>query len=69
MRLYVDWSAEQFRLMGASDERSLAEALVAAIEGAALLANSFHDPELMARQARLLERWLESLPAPQADAE
>ena len=62
MAIYVDWSAEQFRLMGARDERDLAVTLIAGVEGAALLANTFHDPELMARQAQQLERWLDSLP-------
>jgi TetR/AcrR family transcriptional repressor of nem operon len=62
MRIYVRWSAEQFRLMGMADERDLAVTLIAGVEGAALLANTFHDPELMARQARQLERWLDSLP-------
>jgi hypothetical protein len=30
--------------------------------GVALLTNTFRDPELMARQAHQLERWLDSLP-------
>jgi len=62
MAIYVDWSAEQFRLMGAGEDRDLAVALIAGVEGAALLSNTFHDPGLMARQARQLERWLDSLP-------
>ena len=37
-------------------------ALIAGVEGAALLSNTFHDPGLMARQARQLERWPDSLP-------
>ena len=35
--------------------------LLAGIQGAALLANTFRDPELMARQIRRLERWIDSL--------
>jgi TetR/AcrR family transcriptional repressor of nem operon len=62
LALYVDWSAEQFRLMGADDARDLATTLIAGVEGAALLANTFRDPELMARQVHQLERWLDSLP-------
>ena len=39
----------------------LANAHVAGLHGAALLANTFRDPELMAGQARRLERWIDSL--------
>ena len=62
MALYVDWSAEQFRLMGIKDARDSAVTLIAGAEGAALLANAFRDPGIMTRQARQLERWLDSLP-------
>jgi TetR/AcrR family transcriptional repressor of nem operon len=48
--------------MGADDARDLATALIAGVERAALLTNTFRDPGLMARQAHQLERWLDSLP-------
>jgi TetR/AcrR family transcriptional regulator, transcriptional repressor for nem operon len=62
LALYVDWSARQFRFMGAEDDRELAVTLIAGVEGAALLANTFRDPGVMVRQAHQLERWLDSLP-------
>ena len=59
--LVVDWAEEQFRQLGVRDARDLAIALFAGVQGAALLANTFRDPELITRQARHLERWIDSL--------
>jgi AcrR family transcriptional regulator len=59
--LLIDWSEQQFGEMGARDPRDLAVALVAAYEGAALLTNTFRDPDLMRREARRLDRWIDSL--------
>ena len=59
--LVIDWAEEQFRQLGRRDARDLAIALFSSIQGAALLANTFRDPELMAGQARRLERWIDSL--------
>ena len=59
--LVIDWAEEQFRQLGRRDARDLAIALLGGIQGAALLANTFRDPELMAGQARRLERWIDSL--------
>jgi AcrR family transcriptional regulator len=61
MALYVDWATEQFRLMGADDPRELAISLISGLEGATLLSSAFHDPELIARQARHLEHWINTL--------
>ena len=36
-------------------------ALIASYQGIALLTNTFRDPELMAREARRIERWIDSL--------
>ena len=41
--------------------RDLAVALLASYEGIALLANTFREPELMIREGRRLERWIDSL--------
>lgn len=62
LALYVDWAAEQFRLLGTEEPRELATCLIAGIEGAALLTNAFGDPGLIGRQARHLEHWIEGLP-------
>jgi TetR/AcrR family transcriptional regulator, transcriptional repressor for nem operon len=57
----VAWIEQQFKAMGRRDARDLAFALLASYEGIALLANTFRDPELMAREGRRLERWIDSL--------
>ena len=59
--LVIDWAEEQFRELGKRDARDLAVALFGAVEGAALLSNTLHDAELMVRQTRRLERWIDSL--------
>jgi hypothetical protein len=43
------------------DARDLALSLLAGIQGAALLANTFRDPEILSGQARRLNRWIDSL--------
>lgn len=47
--------------MGARDPRDLAVALIAAYKGAAPLTNTFRNPDLMSREGRRLERWIDSL--------
>jgi TetR/AcrR family transcriptional regulator, transcriptional repressor for nem operon len=64
LRLPVDWAERQFRLLGRRDARDLAAALIASYQGIALLTNTFRDPELMTREARRLERWIDSLAGP-----
>jgi TetR/AcrR family transcriptional repressor of nem operon len=61
LALSVDWTEEQFRSMGRRDARDLAVALVAAFQGISLLTNTLRDPELMAREGRRLDRWIDSL--------
>jgi TetR/AcrR family transcriptional regulator, transcriptional repressor for nem operon len=57
----IDWAELQFRELGRRDARELAFALIASYQGIALLTNSFRDAELMNREARRLERWIDSL--------
>ncbi|HTU28630.1 MAG TPA: TetR/AcrR family transcriptional regulator [Solirubrobacteraceae bacterium] len=61
LNLPVDWAEEQFRELGRRDARDLAVALLASYHGIALLTNTLRDPQLMAREARRLERWIDSL--------
>jgi AcrR family transcriptional regulator len=61
MKLPIDWAEQQFRALGRRDARELAVALIASYQGIALLTNTFHDSELMSREARRLERWIDSL--------
>jgi TetR/AcrR family transcriptional regulator, transcriptional repressor for nem operon len=61
LSILVDWAGQQFRSMGQPAAHDLAVALVASYQGISLLTNTFRDPELMAREGRRLERWIDSL--------
>ena len=56
----LEWTAGQFRELGRRDGRDLAEAMLAGIQGGALLANALGDPKILVREARRLERWVDS---------
>jgi TetR/AcrR family transcriptional regulator, transcriptional repressor for nem operon len=57
----IDWAEDQIRQLGHKDARDLAVALFAGVQGASLLASTFRDPDILARQTRHLERWIDSL--------
>ena len=59
--LILDWAEDQFRQLGRRDARELSVSLFAGVQGGALLANAFRDPDLMTGQVRHLERWIDSL--------
>jgi TetR/AcrR family transcriptional regulator, transcriptional repressor for nem operon len=59
----VTLAQEQFEAMGRDDARDLAITMVAAYEGAALLSNSLHDPNVLVEQAARLTEWLDELSA------
>lgn len=61
MQTLLDWAEQQLRAMGRRDARDLALELVIAYEGSALLTNALAQPELMAHQARRLEKWINAL--------
>ena len=61
LSILVGWAEQQFRSMDQPDARDLAIALIASYQGISLLTNTFRDPELMARDGRRLERWIDSL--------
>ncbi len=63
MALTIDWAEEQFRLLGRRDARDQAVGLMATIQGAALLASSLRDPDILSRQARRLARSITNSPA------
>jgi TetR/AcrR family transcriptional regulator, transcriptional repressor for nem operon len=60
-RLVLDWAEEQFRAMRRRDARNLAITLFGGVQGAALLANTLKDPKILEREARRLDRWIDSL--------
>jgi len=57
----IDWAERQFQQMGRRDARDLAVALIAAYQGISLLTNTLREPELMTREGRRLEHWIDSL--------
>lgn len=63
MQSMLDWIEQQFRSMGRPDAPDLAVELVAAYEGGAVLSNALGRPELMVRQARRRQRWIDALDA------
>ena len=63
MQILLDWTEQQFREMGRRDAADLAVELVVGYQGSAVLTNALGQPELMARQARRLERWINAIEA------
>jgi AcrR family transcriptional regulator len=61
MGITIDWTETQFKAMGRRDARDLAVALIASYQGISLLTNTFREPELMRRECRRLERWVDGL--------
>jgi TetR/AcrR family transcriptional repressor of nem operon len=61
LAIIIDWAEDQFRQLGRRDARELALTLFAGIQGAALLANTFRDPQILSRQGRQLKRWIDSI--------
>ena len=56
------WLAAQFQALGKGKEsRDLAVHLLSAVEGAILLAQSFHTPEYLEREADSLTQWIRSM--------
>jgi TetR/AcrR family transcriptional regulator, transcriptional repressor for nem operon len=55
----LTWLGAQFRAMGQGDDsEELAIHLLSAVEGAALLTQSFHTTDYFVREARRLKEWL-----------
>jgi len=62
LRAQIDWVAAQLRAAGrADDAEALAEALVAGLQGACVLAQALSDPETLARRGAALKGWLRAL--------
>lgn len=64
MQVLLGWVEQQFRSMGRHDAYDLAVEFVAAYQGSAVLTSALGQPELMARQARRLERRIDGLATP-----
>jgi AcrR family transcriptional regulator len=61
MQTPLDWAEQQLHAMGRRDAHDLAVELVASYQGSAVLSSALGQPELMARQARRLQRWIDAL--------
>ena len=57
----VAWAGEQFTELGCDDADGLAVTLIAGVQGATLLANSFGDPSILESQVARLEGWIDSV--------
>jgi AcrR family transcriptional regulator len=61
MQIPIGWAEEQFRCMGRRDAHDLAVEMVALYQGSAVLTSALREPDLMTRQARRLEKWIDSI--------
>jgi TetR/AcrR family transcriptional regulator, transcriptional repressor for nem operon len=61
MQVQLNWVEQQFRAMGRRDAQDLAIELLVGYQGSAVLTNALAQPDLMARQARRLEKWIDGL--------
>jgi AcrR family transcriptional regulator len=59
---FLKWLEAQFRLIGkGAESRELAFHLVSAVQGASLLANTFHDTRQITRECNRLKEWVRAL--------
>jgi TetR/AcrR family transcriptional repressor of nem operon len=61
IRELIDWMERQFRELGRHDAPALAVTMLAAIQGAALLANTLRDEALFHREIRRIRRWVDDI--------
>ncbi len=64
IRRILEWAEIQIRHLGRRDAAELAITLFAGVQGGALPASTLRDPELMSKQVRHLEQWIDALAAP-----
>jgi hypothetical protein len=59
---YLAWVEVQFRAMGGNDDvRGLAIHLLSALQGIAVLSNSFEEPALVALETGRLKDWIRAM--------
>jgi AcrR family transcriptional regulator len=58
--LILDWAEDQFRQLGVRKPRDHAVSFFAGIQGAALLANTLRDPEIMTAEVRRIDQWIDA---------
>ncbi len=69
MKFLVDWSTEQFRLMGMKQAEELGFEFVARIEGVILLGNILRDPRQLKEQFNAVGSWITDLDKVSRDEE
>jgi TetR/AcrR family transcriptional repressor of nem operon len=61
MRKTLVWVEKQFKALGKDEKAlSLAEYLIASLQGMSLLTLTFKDPAFLMRQSKNLEQWVET---------
>jgi AcrR family transcriptional regulator len=60
MQIQLYWAEQQFQAMGRRDAHDLAIELLVGYQGSAVLTNALKRPDLMTRQARRLEKWIDT---------
>jgi AcrR family transcriptional regulator len=60
MQIQLDWAEQQFHAIGRRDAHDLAVELLVGYQGSAVLTNALGQPDLMTRQARRLEKWIDA---------
>jgi hypothetical protein len=59
----LEWLEAQFRVInGKKGSRDLAVHLLSALEGASLLAHTFHSTDYLVRESNRLKRWVRAMP-------
>jgi AcrR family transcriptional regulator len=61
MQALLGWTERQFAALGRRDARELAVELVVAYQGSAVVSSALREPALMARQARRLQKWIDTI--------
>ena len=61
MKYLVDWSTEQFRLMGMERAEELGFEFVSRIQGVILLGNILNDPRRLKQQLKAVAEWITGL--------
>lgn len=60
MQIPLGWAEQQFRAMGRRNAYDLALELLVSYQGSAVLTSALGQPELMVRQARRIEKWIDA---------
>ena len=61
IKYLMDWSTEQFHLMGMKQAEELGFEFVSRIQGVILLGNILHDPRQLKRQLKAVAEWITML--------